>query len=153
MPITTTCPGCGAPLQVEETASTLTCHFCGTPFEVDLEGVAPSLRKSSGPPQPSIEAEPAPSPYNPPLTYEGVPQPATNPDELYNPPIPNAGPAYPPYGTPQPVPQPGFEFPSPQPRSILGGKRLWVTLAVITAILFLVSCACMVALVSQVFTF
>lgn len=147
MAITTTCPGCGAPLQVEEDAAKIVCNFCGTSFKVNLEGVAPALQVSSDQPQYLPEAQPADLQYNPPLTIEGIPQPTPSADDLYNPPIPNASP-YEPANVPSPSPIPtqqGYEFPTSQQKTPLTGQRLWITIVVVAIVLIILTCICLVA--------
>ncbi len=46
MAILTHCPGCNAPIQVEEDTTDVVCQFCGTHFEVNLIDVTPTLRKA-----------------------------------------------------------------------------------------------------------
>ena len=47
MSITTTCPGCGATLSIDENQQSVTCQFCGNHFNVNLDETPPTLTKSA----------------------------------------------------------------------------------------------------------
>ena len=144
MTITTNCPGCSAPIQVEEDATSAVCQFCGAHFEVNLDSVAPSFHKVEAPSEPApvdpAPEQPLPEPssytYNPPIPG-GAPVSAG--EELYNPPIPDAsGSGYPPTDTPLP-----FYVPPAAPQGRLSGARLWIAIGLVALATFCLSCLCL----------
>jgi hypothetical protein len=153
MSITSTCPGCSATLQIEETATSATCPYCGNHFEVKLDGgVAPELRKAAAPP---------PEPLLPADVVSELPAPvapAADPDapSFYNPPIPGASPIIdlynPPLSNATPPPGAGNYAPPPLYTSIaekggrLTGSRLWIAIAIAVFAIFCISCLCMVGI-------
>ena len=155
MPITTTCPGCGATLNIDESQQSVTCNFCGNHFNVNLDETAPTLNKAVPP------AEPPTEPARP-LTSDisNLPMPGadgTPGDDLYNPPIPGAAPTPPEdvYNPPledissgpsQTYTPPPFSAPEEQPLiNRLTSNRLWVVIAIAVFVIFCTSCLCMLA--------
>lgn len=158
MPITTTCPGCSATLQIEETATSATCPYCGNHFEVKMDGgVAPELRKAAAPP-------PTPESLLPTSVVSELPTPpvpSADPDasSFYNPPIPGASPIIdlynPPIANTPPPPPDGSYAPPPLYTTIadkggrLTGSRLWIAIAIGVFAIFCISCLCMVAILNM----
>jgi hypothetical protein len=153
MPITITCPGCSATLQLEETATSATCPYCGNHFEVKMDsGVAPELSKTATPP---------PEPILPTSVVSELPAPAlpsADPDTsgFYNPPVPGVSPIIdlydPPLSGATPPPDAGNYAPPPfytemaQKGGRLTGSRLWIAIAIGVFAIFCISCLCMVGI-------
>jgi hypothetical protein len=158
MAITSTCPGCGATLLLDDQPGEITCQYCGTRFEIKMDDVNPTFRKT----EPSAES-PAPAPqiidgtfnppasdasaadanlYNPPIAGQAP----VAPNDLYNPPIPNAPSGYP----SQPYTPPPFNPTPLRSQGMLTGSRWLIALAIAAGVIFCVSCLCMVALVRGV---
>ena len=147
MTITTNCPGCNAPLQIEENTTFVSCPFCGTHFDVDPTQANPTFHKASepepaGPPetaplQGEILPESSTYVYNPPISGETQ---APTPNELYNPPILNAGNSeIPPIETPPPF----YTPPIAQQPNFMSGARLWITIGVVILGAFCMTCLCL----------
>ena len=148
MIITTKCPGCNAPIQVEDNVTSLVCQFCGAHFDVNLNDVSPAFHKADDPSEPAPEPSapepllPKPSayPYNPPIPGE---TPAATIVDLYNPAIPNpAGTGYPPTQPPPP-----FYTPPASPPGGLSGARLWIVIGVVVLAAFCMTCLCLTVFV------
>jgi hypothetical protein len=142
--ITTNCPGCSAPLQVEDNATSAVCQFCGAHFEVNLAGIAPSFRKVGSASEPASDQPapeqplPEPSAYtdNPPIPGDA---PVSAGEELYNLPIPNAsGTGFPPTDTPPP-----YNAPPAPPQVRLSGARLWIAVGLVVLAAFCMTCLCL----------
>ncbi len=159
MTITSTCPGCGASLNIDDNAGEVICQFCGTHFQINLDGVEPSFRVAGPPSEPPPPAAtspvepptgetpltPAEDSYNPPVPGAAP----VAPNELYNPPIPTAGPTY--YGEPpQPFTPPPFSQPLSSFASRLSGARLWIVIAVAVGVIFCLSCLCMLVVAIRI---
>ena len=156
MAITTTCPGCGATLSIDENQPSITCHFCGNHFNVNLDETAPALNKALPPadPTPASAQPPIPDAYNPPipeavgnagndLYNPAIPGAASTPrEDVYNPPLEDIS-----SGSSQTYSPPPFSAPLEQPLiSRLTGNRLWVAIAIAVMVIFCISCLCMVAI-------
>ena len=161
MAITSTCPGCGATLSVDENQQSVTCPYCGNHFNVNLEETTPALEKAVPPAveQPLPSRPPTQDDYNPPIPGSS----GTSADEMYNPPIPG-GPAasaedvYRPSlqdiseGPGEPPTPPTFTTPVEQPLiNRLTSNRLWVAIAIAVTVIFCISCLCMVAITRGLF--
>ncbi len=144
MAISTKCPGCGAPLQVDETATSAVCQFCGASFSVNLDGVAPEFNKVDAVPDAIPPAE----------------LPATNPaEDVYNPPIQSFPP--PSYTQVEPPPPPLYTTVSSGQSSSpfeefrplinrLTNRRMWLAIGTAIFLTFCLSCACFTFIIVRV---
>lgn len=161
MAISTTCPGCGATLSVDENQQSVTCPYCGNNFNVNLEDTTPALEKAVPPAekQPTPSTPPTQDDYNPPIPGTS----ATSADEMYNPPI-TGGPATSPADVyrpsledisaapNEPPTPPAFSAPAEQPLiNRLTSNRLWLAIAIAVMVIFCSSCLCMVAITNRLF--
>jgi len=161
MAITTTCPGCGATLSIDENQQSVICQFCGNHFNVNLDETAPTLNKAVPPEEPSPAAPP---PSASAYSHSPLPEAANAAgDEVYNPPIPGAQST-----AQQDVYNPPLEDISAGPTQTYSppqlsgeaepslfnrfmGNRLWVGIAIAVMVIFCISCLCMVAIVRGIF--
>jgi hypothetical protein len=164
MSITSTCPGCGSSLTIDETAGEVVCPYCGTHFHVNMDDMNPGLQVEPAAPEDARPPEPSPASqeiidvtphavdeaYNPPVPGQAPTPPGdfynppipgsapTPPLEMYNPPTTNYGAGQPPF---PPPPSPFGAFTSRY--SFLTGSRLWIAIAIVAIVVFCGSCSCL----------
>ena len=128
MDIASSCPACGAQLQIASDAKKATCPFCGNRFDVDLSSVEPQFRVTSA----ANEMPDVP-----------VPEPVRQPEPARTSPEPPEFPQYVPAQPRTEAPKPGGFFTSERIPPAIRRQPVWAIIAIIFAVVLCLAFGCM----------